>query len=191
MPLLAVRGNGPALAYGFGASSGKESAITAIASTTLGTATSPVTFSSIPSTYDDLRVVCFMRPGSGGYLFKVKLNSSNTNNSSTNFVASSSGIISGYAQSGIHPDINYGSIVTQPVSMTIDILNYKTTSHRKTVLMRLAQSNNNVSTDLVAAAVGLWNSTSAVSSVSIELEGTGVTFSAGSVFALYGIKKAV
>ena len=195
MPLLAVRGNGPAGAYGFGAASAKAAAMTAIASTTLGSSTSTVTFSSIPSTYDDLYLVMHI-DGAVTYGAQPRLRLNNTTTASSYshtvmFGDGSSATTYRYPTgSGSYMEIVPGTASGSSyytMSVACHILNYANTSYNKTVLARSA--NDKVGQGEASLAVGLFHSTSAVNRLDIVC-GSLQTFDSGSVFALYGIKKA-
>lgn len=184
MPLLAVRGNGPAGAYGFGAASGKAAAMTAIASNTLSTTTASVTFSSIPSTYDDLMIVVYGRNTSGASTW-LRFNSDTASNYSVTWLyGDGSSAISSRVTSQTSL---YSAIASSPVmAQTIHVLNYANTTNFKTTINRTAQDNNG--TGYVDLTSGLWRSTSAITSITIGHNA--YDFQTGSVFALYGIKKA-
>lgn len=185
MPLLAVRGNAAVGSYGFGASVGKASAMTAIASTTLSSATSTITFNSIPSTYDDLYLVGYRI----GDAFYVRLNNDSTSLYSDTLLygdgsAAQSTRTSSQTEWGLFGD---NGNTTTPGAFVMNILNYSTSSYNKTYLARSASDINAVGGQ-VRLATGLYRSTTAVSRLDIIGYGP---FTAGSVFSLYGIKKAV
>ena len=191
MPLLAVRGNGPAGAYGFGSASGKPNAMTAIASTTLSTTATSVTLSSIPNTYDDLRLVVFSRVNTAGGLIGFRFNSDTASNYSTS-TAYSAGSTSGTTrvQSSVYfyGDLATGTTDVQPTAVVVDVFNYTTTSYNKTALIRVAQETNTGASN-TSFSVATWRNLNAITSVTIL--NSDFSFNPGSVFALYGIKKAV
>ena len=184
MPLLAVRGNGPASAYGFGALSGAAGAMTAIASTTLGSATATVTFNSIPASYDDIYLVGYRI----GDSFNLRLNNDSGSNYSESLLY---GDGSSAASSRVSSQTEFSQLgdngnTTTPGSFVVHINNYANTSYNKTIIVRTATDLNGVGGQ-VRLDVGLYRSTSAISRLDLIANGT---FSANSVFALYGIKKA-
>jgi hypothetical protein len=75
-------------------------------------------------------------------------------------------------------------------ALIIDILDYANTNKKKTLRSLNGSQGNNTSVADIALTSGLWNSTSAITSISI----TGESYSGGlpeySQFALYGIKGA-
>ena len=185
MPLLAVRGNAAVGSYGFGASVGKASAMTAIASTTLGSATATVTFSSIPTTYDDLYLVGYRI----GDAFNFRLNNDFSSIYSETILYGDGG--AAYSTRGSsQSEFSYlgdNGNTTTPGAFVIHIINYSTSSYNKSYLGRTSYDINGVGgqTRLVA---GLYRSNTQVTRLDLNASGT---FSTGSVFSLYGIKKAV
>lgn len=70
----------------------------------------------------------------------------------------------------------------------IDILDYANTSKNKTFRALLGRETNTADSSVTFSS-GFWNSTSAISSITITNNvAGGVTFGAGTSFALYGIK---
>lgn len=186
MPLLAVRGNGPAGAYGFGAASGAPAAMTAIASTTISSTTTSFSFSSIPSTYDDLMLVF--------YGFSNASNNGNLTFNSDSSALYSSTLVQGTgsaaesSRESAKTSITYAfssQSSTTPVAWQAHILNYANTTNFKTVIARGAWDNNG--SGQTRLTVGLYRSTSAISSLTVTNPSN---FTATSIAALYGIKKA-
>lgn len=69
---------------------------------------------------------------------------------------------------------------------TINIMDYSATDKHKTTLIRNGKQGG--SNDGVEAIAGRWANTAAITSLEIfSITGGGITFSAGSTFALYGI----
>lgn len=158
------------------------STYTPIATTTLGSAASSVTFSSIPSTYTDLVLVFNgSNLGSAGQDIVVNFNGdTGTNYSRTyllgNGTAASSGRSSNaasWAPGGLYPNSFY----------TIHFMNYSNTTTYKTMIAR-----DSVPDAYPALTVGLWRSTSAINSITALVQGA--NFSTGSTFTLYGIASA-
>jgi len=153
-----------------------------IATQTLGSATASVTFSSIPGTYTDLRIIYATTASAdaGNY---IRYNSdSGSNYSRTNLYGngSSAGSDRQTSQTGIYGPFTMSSAIT---SNTIDIMNYSNATTFKTCLVRAGAANNST-----LATVGLWRSTAAITSVVITCDGA--NFASGSTFSLYGIKAA-
>jgi hypothetical protein len=155
---------------------------TAIATQTLGSAAASVTFSSIPSTYTDLVIVCNIIRTTGSDV-EFQLNSDTGSNYSFTYLfgdGSSTG--SGRASSQTKGNLGYSSS-TNPMTLIIQAQNYSNTTTNKTLLARSSAASSTVS-----AIVNLYRSTSAISS--IVLTPNAGNFNTNSVFSIYGIKAA-
>lgn len=163
-----------------------------IATTTLTSATATVTFSSIPSTYTDLVLVCegYMATSDGAVIY-MQLNSDTGSNYSNTYVGGngtsassgrSSNVTSAYLTSNL---IGWDTTSTERGLVIAQIMNYANTTTNKTILSRpnLAAASFPGS----AAVVNLWRSTAAITTVAVS---SGGTFAASSTFTLYGIKAA-
>ena len=173
---------------------------TPLATTTLGSAASSVTFSSISGSYTDLVLICSIQNSSTGdldtrYLLQVGNGSVDTgsNYSSTYLNGSGSAASSGRETSRAQID----GVINTPTSdsnefalVTFNIMNYSNTTTYKTILYRDGK-NQATRTRGTSAAVGLWRSTSAIDTVKIYTGGPSAgSFSTGSTFSLYGITAA-
>lgn len=160
------------------------STYTPIATTTLGSTTASVTFSSISGTYTDLVIVCGnLKYVTGDDDAFVRFNSdTGTNYSWTQLNGSGATASSnrGTSTSGIR-SIN-GMSTTDVGTTIINVQNYSNTTTNKTTLSRH-------STTFAGAFVGLWRNTAAITSVTIINLGAG-GFATGSTFTLYGVKSA-
>ena len=161
-----------------------------IATTTLGSAQSSVTFSSISGSYTDLVVVCAVAASSGG-VAKLTFNNDTVGNYSTTLLEGDGSTAYSYRfsnQSYIHiaggNSLNYGANQS-PTLMNISIQNYSNATTYKTVLCR---SNVQASSILFStyAYVGLWRSTAAIDRV--DITPSAGNWNSGSTFSLYGIK---
>lgn len=155
----------------------------AIATQTLGSAQASVTFSSIPSTYTDLVLVCAGTNSSGLDALVLQFNSDTaTNYSTTIIVGTGSAAVSlretnsTYVYTGLS-----GTLQSQSI---FHIMNYANTTTYKTTLGRGDAPNGQV-----RAGVALWRSTSAVNSIKVFLT-AGSNMDTGFTFSLYGILAA-
>jgi hypothetical protein len=162
------------------------STYTPIATTTLGSATASVTFSSISGAYTDLVLVTSINASTAEAQLQVGNGSIDTgaNYSRTFLVGDGSS-----ATSGRSSNLNqlFGIATTAASTFAagiIQFMNYSNTTTYKTLLLR----SNNASAATVATA-GLWRSTSAIDTVKV-LAASGQTLSTGSTFTLYGIAAA-
>lgn len=161
-----------------------------IATTTLGTAAT-ITFSSIPSTFTDLRVVLVgTSEFSSANQLRVILNSdTNTNYSYTNLYGTGTTATSFTSANAFNMQINANntnfSNVT-PTTFAIDFFEYKNTGVQKTFLSQFDMDLNGSGS--VCYTVGLWRNTAAINNIQF-LSGGG-NFAVGTTATLYGIKAA-
>lgn len=154
-----------------------------IATTTLGSAASSVTFSSISGSYTDLVAIVSANADSAGAAITLRFNSdSGTNYSQTYLYGSGSAASSGRGSNGT--EMNIGNTdQTNNQSTIINIQNYSNATTYKTAI-----SKGGGATIGAITYVGLWRSTAAINAVRIGVN-TG-NFNSGSTFTLYGVKSA-
>jgi hypothetical protein len=161
---------------------------TPLASTTLTSAQSSVTFSSISSAYTDLVLVASnITVGNDGYALDFKINSdTGSNYSLTNISGSGSAVRSDRVTSGTNTandlDYYYGFSSSNPGQSLLNFMNYSNTTTYKTILAR-----SGTAAKQTEASVHLWRNTAAITA--IEILATGSTIATGT-FTLYGILKA-
>lgn len=151
-----------------------------------------VTFSSIPQGYTDLVLVANAR---GNYadslgIMRVRFNSDTGSNYSMtqlygNGSSAASARVSNQTSFGLEyvSGNNASSGVFSPV--TLQLQNYSNATTFKTVLAR-----TNDAAVRAVAQVGLWRSTSAITSITID-EVLGTNWAVGSTFSLYGVAAQV
>lgn len=154
----------------------------AIATQTLGSTATSVTFSSIPGTYTDL-VLVFAGTVATADNINVRFNGVSTGGlySVTRLYGNGSTVASN--RSSNQDSMQLGEMATVQSTDIIQIFNYSNSSTFKTVI-----SSGRNTTGNVKDTVGLFRSTSAITSITL-LTG-GANYSAGSVFSLYGIAAA-
>jgi hypothetical protein len=157
----------------------------AIATTTLGSAASSITFSSIPSTYTDLRLVLVgAANGTENVVLRFNGNTA-TNYSWTRILGDGSTAQSGRATSQEYMRVSTDNFGTTVGMVQLDVFSYAGSTF-KTVLS--AGSHDNNGSGDVGRLVGLWRSTSAINSVQVAMRyGAVETFTAGTTATLYGI----
>jgi len=158
-----------------------------IASVTLSSAQSSVTFSGIPQTYTDLVLVINNIVSSGtGNDTALRFNDDTASNySNTYMLGTGSSALSGrnpltYADNG-YLDANSGN----PNTRIIHLMNYANTTTFKTQLTRASGQNGGQ----VTAYVNLWRSTSAITKILIY-SAFSLSYASGSTFNLYGVANA-
>lgn len=156
-----------------------------IATYTVPSAQASYTFTTIPSTYTDLVIVAAGTISSSAPSTYIRFNSdTGSNYSYTYLTGDGSSATSSRASNQTSMLVTYnGAISSSPNANIVQVLNYSNSTTNKTVLSRANQAQ--YGTD---AIVGLWRSTSAITSITFITGGTG--FASGSTFTLYGIKSA-
>lgn len=158
-----------------------------IATASIPSATSTVTFDSIPQTYThlQLRITSVITAG-GNVGMRFNNNSSSSYQShqvqgdGSSVVPNSTGTETALSRLGLAVS------TTQPFVAVIDILDYTNTNKYKTVRSFNGQDANTASTDYrVGLGSGLWMNTAAISRIDLA---TGMTYGTNSTIALYGIK---
>ena len=166
-----------------------------IATTSLGSNSTSVVFSSISSAYTDLVLVIragteHSNNGSRGYIqFNSDTSTSNTNYSN-NYIATISTPATTSGKDVSQQFIAYGVVGNNTdnfAQFNIDIMDYNNTNKYKTILSRGSNPNASGNGSL-RATVGMWRSTSAISSITLTCDSGG--YRTNSVFTLYGIKAA-
>ena len=163
-----------------------------IQSTTLSSAAANITFTSIPATYTDLKISFFTTPNTTTFCNPwMRFNSDTGSNYSwTRLWGNSGSALSGRSTSQTKLIIGQaaGSRTTNPSFYDIDIFSYAGSTY-KTSLINGNADNNNTSGS-VERIVGLWSSTSAITSIVLNLEGGAIDLEPGTTATLYGILKA-
>lgn len=156
-----------------------------IATTTLGS-TGNITFTSIASSWTDLRIVLVGKTNGGFTHPAIQFNSDTSSNySNTRLVGdgSSASSAAGTSQTRINGVADIG---THPTLFQWDVFSYAGSTFKTVLLNANADQNGS---GKVERLVGLWRSTSAITSISVfDLYGTG--FGSGTTATLYGIKNA-
>ena len=165
-----------------------------IATVTLGSAASTVTFSSIPSTFKHLQIrwtAKSSRAALNDYM-QIRLNGDTTGSNYRSHTLNGGGSAV-YAETSAN-DLQVGGLPGNTnASMfgvgVIDILDYSNTSKNTTLRTLNGFDQNSASTGAAWVGIdsGLWMNTAAVSSVVFN-SGTSSNFVTNTQFALYGIK---
>ncbi len=167
-----------------------------IATTTVSTAVSSVTFSSIPSTYTHLQIRWIARDSGTTNSFraiKLQFNSDTGANYSQHILFSDGSAVQGYSATsddsagtdgvaGIIPDAQ--KTASTFAAGVWDILDYGNTSKYKTAKLLVGCDLNG--SGRMSLSSGLWMNTNAITS--ITLTDNNDNFVQYSQFALYGIK---
>ena len=171
-----------------------------IATTTVSTAVSSITFSSIPSTYRHLQIRLFAQTNRGTYgrdSLKMIFNSDSGANYADHALYGDGGS-AGAGASVSNTYMGIGTIGTSAVLSSlmfgvrvIDVLDYANISKYKTVRSIGGLDMNGTGTGGIGGLVdlnsGLWQSTTAVNSITFA-PAVGTTFNQYTSAALYGVK---
>ena len=162
----------------------------AIASSTLGTATSTITFSSISSGYTDLKLVMSFTTATSGQIALVRYNNDSGSNYYGTYIRGDGSTASG-GFPGVVTTIyvpNYtNNDGTTPTTGIVELFSY-TNNKKKMSLTTVANDKNTSGTTQIERSVQLWNSTATVNRIDIICSSG--NFNIGSQFTLYGILKA-
>ena len=150
-----------------------------IFSTTVGTATNTITFSSIPATYTDLVIVMNGTATAAADVY-LYYNTDTTNSNYSNTYLSGNGSTVG---SGRDPIPAVGLFYTTDSNIIVNINNYSNATTYKTSISR-----SNTAASLVMARVMTWRNTAAINEVVVK-HSSG-NFNTGATFSLYGITAA-
>lgn len=156
-----------------------------IATTTLGSAASSITFSSIPSTYTDLRLVICGKAVVNTDVATIQFNSDTANNYSfTDLYGDGAGANSQRLANRNSIWVTAVGMSTIVSLITIDIFSYAGSTY-KTALATFSNDINGGG--FVEVTTGLWRSTSAINNIGLKLSNN---WGIGTVATLYGIKSA-
>lgn len=155
---------------------------------------SSVTFTNIPGTYSHLQVRALVRTSHAAVIrnLGVRINSDSGSNYANHVLQGNGSAASAsadtsitYSYIGIAAGANANSNVFG--ANVIDILDYANTNKYKTLRNLNGVDNNGDGSVFLKS--GLWQSTSAITSLSFSIEG-GANITQYSQFALYGVKSA-
>jgi hypothetical protein len=156
-----------------------------IATTTLGSAATDITFSSIPATYTDVRVV-LTGTSPGAVTCTLRFNSdSSALYSNTTLRGNGTTASSGSSTGGTGISINAaGFSSTNPSFITCDVFSYAGSTNKTCLITCSSDYNGSGETE---RRVGLYRSTSAITTITFNNTSD---FSAGTTATLFGIKAA-
>lgn len=161
-----------------------------IATQTLGSDAADVTFSTIAADWTDLVLVCFVRSANAALDagLRIQVNADTGNNySETILYGDGSSVVSARASSrgfiGSHDIEADNATAGVFAGVRFDLMSYANTNVYKTIL-----TTNYATTLSVRRGVGLWRSTSAITSIKVYAN-TG-NLKTGSTISLYGLAAA-
>ncbi len=172
-----------------------QGAYESIATVTLGS-TGTVTFSSIPQTYQHLQVRALARSATAGTSYdglSIRINGVATGSYTSHYIVADGAVVSASGLTSRN-DILQGDCIPRNGKLAntfgaaiVDIHDYTSTTKNKVV--RVIGGYDANGTGNVSLCSGMILNTSAVTSLTFLISG-GTGYTAGSTFALYGIKGA-
>jgi hypothetical protein len=159
---------------------------TLIEAKTLASAVSSVTFSSIPQTYTDLKLVCSTRLVSGNFPdLNISFNGSTSNFTNKNILGSGASVTSGTDVRVIGFTEGTSQTSSTFTNGEVYIPNYTSSNYKSFSADNVTE--NNATTAYSHLVAGLWSDVSAITSITIS---AGANFDSASTFYLYGIKNS-
>jgi hypothetical protein len=170
-----------------GGAGGSAGSFESIATVTLGSNATAMTFSGIPSTYKSLQLRGQVRPDGAFTQLSIKFNSATTNYRNHYIEGTGTAVSAGSVSVGYMLGPTVGTGTTYFGAHIIDIIDYASTTKTKVARMFGGwDANGSGRCELYS---GLWNDTAAITSITIGVD-NGSNINTGSTFALYGIKGA-
>jgi hypothetical protein len=154
-----------------------------IATTTLGSAQTSVTFSSISGSYTDLRLIINGALNTAVDPITINVNSDTGSNYSYILLYGNGSSALSTLTANLTA-FRAGYIGTSQSNTLVDFMNYSNTATQKAILGR-----GNIANWGATAQISLWRSTVAITSMTIQSL-SAYSFISGSTFTLYGIKAA-
>jgi len=157
----------------------------AIATTTLTSSNNTISFSSIPSTYTDLRLVFTALSTNGTNSAYLRFNGSSTSLYSRTTIygtGASASASSSQTQTEINLNLFHTLNTTKPEFYAIDIFSYNAAVNKNCLITGSSDLDGSGS---VYVTSGLWRSTAAITSISLTTDAA--SFATGTTATLYGI----
>jgi hypothetical protein len=162
-----------------------------IATTTVSSDSSTLTFSSIPSTYTDLKLILnrYANGSGSGYLtLTYNSTSGGTAYSTTYYSGNGTAVSSSRSTSSSSITVSAGGS-TQPDLLILDIFSYAGSTF-KHCLSQYSGDNNGATFGYLSQHVGVWRSTSAITTITLTTNAGTSGFQTNTTATLYGITAA-
>ena len=166
------------------------STYTPIATNTLSSAVSSVTFSSIPQTYTDLILVTGIKKSAGNAAY-IRANNDSGTNYSTTYLYGSGGTATSTRDTNRTWFDSLGATATGTNTFALStnhIMNYSNSTTYKDILARKQYSITSGTWDYTEASISTWRSTAAITQ--LDILAIAGNFEIGCTFTLYGVKSA-
>lgn len=159
-----------------------------IATTTLGSASNNITFSSIPSTYTDLKIILICSAASASNP-GLQFNADTGSNYSGRFISGTGSAANSTATASlsyIYLQSQQAMSTTVPSGVIVDVFSYTGSAKKSCLITTFTDLNGS---GAVEQGIGLWQGTNAITSIKLFPIG-GANFNTGTSATLYGIKGA-
>ena len=161
-----------------------------IATTTLGSNQASYTFSSISGSYTDLVLVCQVQQVTDGEDLAIQVNSDTGSNYSRTYICGDGSTAhSGRSTSATSILLDHHATPPTSSSFSVNVINFENYSNTTTNKTIIARSNSLSTYGGSVGVVGLWRSTSAITSITVFCTNSS-NMKTGSTFTLYGIASA-
>jgi hypothetical protein len=155
-----------------------------IATTTLGSAQSTFTFSSIPSTYTDLFITVTATQTAGPVNMLLTFNGAGTGYSRTLLAGNGTSALSARLSNRATIQLDNWTSPGTGHQAQWNVMSYSNTSVYKVIIGTTGRAAEGRE-----ASVGLWQNSAAISSITFSMDGAS-NIASGSTFTLYGIAAA-
>lgn len=153
---------------------------TPLATISLTGTDSEIVFSNIPNTYRDLIIIASGQSTAANANILARFNSDSGSNYSWVYMGGDGSSTFSGSSSGTSGD--WGNFPNAQSVSVFQIMDYSATDKHKTTLVR----SNTASTYAIAYAER-WASTTAITSISLTISGSGNSFASGTILSLYGV----
>jgi hypothetical protein len=155
---------------------------------TLGTTTASVTFSSIPATYTDLKLICSARGTTSDYNTYIELAFNGvTTNLSERWIYGNGASVLSLTETRILASMPAATATANTFGNTAFYIPNYTSANYKSVNVD-SVGENNATNAIATLGAGLWSNTAAITSINLTVDsGSFVQYSS---FYLYGIKNS-
>jgi hypothetical protein len=148
-----------------------------LATVTLGSSASTVTFSNIPATYRDLIfVLSGIVSAGGGEVIRVNFNGDTTSGNYSAVLANGTGSTANSATEARR----FGLIYASRSQTVASFMDYSATDKHKTYLSRTGGASN-----VLEVIAGRWANSAAITSIRVFTDANG--FASGTTLSLYGV----
>jgi hypothetical protein len=161
-----------------------------IATTTLGSAAASYTFSSISGSYTDLVLVCQVQQVTDGEDLAIQVNSDTGSNYSRTYICGDGSTAhSGRSTAATSIVLDHHATPPTSSSFSVNVINFENYSNTTTNKTIIARSNSLSTYGGSVGVVGLWRSTSAITSITVFCTNSS-NMKTGTTLTLYGIAAA-